>query len=66
MKEYKIKPPTKMELDEMTEDQKRLIFIQLQQQETMVWQRQAAGIQVYTFWIGLLVTIGWFIFQSNK
>jgi len=66
MKQKKITKPTQEEFDAMTNDQKRLVIIQLRQQDTMDWQKQAAVIQVYSFIIGLFVFIGWLAMAYNK
>ncbi len=53
MEQKKIQRPSQEDFDKMTEDQQNLLLIQLQQEDTMSWQKHAAQIQVMVFWLTL-------------
>ncbi len=55
--------PTKEELEVMTPEQKRLLLMQLKQEDTMYWQKEAAQIQVWVFRIGFFVFLIWGIWN---
>lgn len=52
---------TSEEYDNMTDEQKRTYLLQLKQEDTMEWQKQASQIYVYCFWISI-IAVGIYLF----
>ena len=55
--------PKKEELEAMTPEQKRLLLMQLKQEDTMYWQKEAPQIQVWAFRIGFIIFVVWGIWR---
>ena len=53
----KITTPTTKEFEQMTDEQKRVVILQIQQNITFTWVKQAAILFVITSFIGILVTV---------
>lgn len=66
MERKKLQRPSQEDFDKMTEEQQNLLLIQLQQEDTMSWQKHAAQIQVIVFWLAMGVGILWAVMKFNN